>query len=99
MLSVLTQIFIKRADLFATFFDDSCMIKIGRLHNCRGKKFDCFGVFPTLDSNYFSLSLSLFARNYSTNSSAVVPVIKYKNTDLDKLQILKENKGKSGIYR
>jgi excinuclease UvrABC nuclease subunit len=26
-------------------------------------------------------------------------VIKYKNTDLDKLQILKENKGKSGIYR
>jgi hypothetical protein len=55
--------------------------------------------FPTPDSNYFSLSLSLFARNYSTNSSAVVPVIKYKNTDLDKLQILKENKGKSGIYR
>ena len=96
VLSVLTHIFFKRADLFATFFDDSCMIKIGRLHNCSGKKFFRFGVFS---GNYSSLSLSLFARNYSTNSSAVVPAIKYKNADLDKLQILKENKGKSGVYR
>jgi len=30
---------------------------------------------------------------------SVVPVKKYANTDLNKLEILKENKGKSGIYR
>ena len=99
VLSVLTHIFFKRADLFATFFDDSCMIKIGRLHNCWGKKVFRFGVFPPHSRNYSSLSLSLFARDYSTNSSAVVPAITYKNADLDKLQILKENKGKSGVYR
>jgi hypothetical protein len=29
---------------------------------------------------------------------SVVPVKIYANTDLNKLQILKENKGKSGIY-
>ena len=42
--------------------------------------------------------------SYSTNSSVgdvpqPQPVKIYKNTDLDKLRILQENKGKSGIYR
>ena len=35
--------------------------------------------------------------SYSTDSS-VKPVKKYANADLDKLQIIKENKGKSGVY-
>jgi hypothetical protein len=30
---------------------------------------------------------------------SVVPVKVYVNTDLNKLDILKENKGKSGVYR
>ena len=38
------------------------------------------------------------AKNYSTNSS-VVPEVKYANADIEKAQIIKENKGKSGIYR
>jgi hypothetical protein len=42
--------------------------------------------------------LSVDVRNYSTNNS-VVPVIKYSNADIQKLQIIKENKGKSGVYR
>lgn len=38
-------------------------------------------------------------RNYSSNKSPViVPVMKYENADLDKLRIIQENKGKSGIY-
>jgi len=28
----------------------------------------------------------------------VVPVIKYSNADIQKLQIIKENNGKSGVY-
>ena len=35
-------------------------------------------------------------RNYSTSIS---PVKTYRNPDTQKLQILKENKGKSGVYR
>jgi group I intron endonuclease len=36
-------------------------------------------------------------RNYSTDNS-VVPVIKYSNADIQKLQIINENRGKSGVY-
>jgi hypothetical protein len=36
---------------------------------------------------------------YSTNSSAVVAEIKYSNADLNKLLKIRENMGKSGIYR
>ncbi len=31
--------------------------------------------------------------------SAITPIIIYKNPDLDKLVIIKDNKGKSGVYR
>lgn len=31
--------------------------------------------------------------------SSVVPVIKYGNADVQKLQVIKENRGKSGVYR
>jgi hypothetical protein len=49
-------------------------------------------------SAWRSLRLSVNVINYSTNNS-VVPVIKYSNADIQKLQIIKENKGKSGVYR
>jgi len=73
--------------------------KIGRLHNCRGKEFGGFSISPFRSENYFSLSLSPFTLNYSTGSSAVILMIKYNNADLDKLQRLRENKGKCGVYR
>lgn len=41
-------------------------------------------------------------RNYSSANSSVVatqPVKIYKNADLDRLRILKESKGKAGVYR
>lgn len=44
----------------------------------------------------FTTTASVF--DYSTNSS-VVPVKIYRNADLDKLRIIKENKGKGGVYR
>jgi hypothetical protein len=31
--------------------------------------------------------------------SSVVPFIKYDNADIQKLQVIKENRGKSGVYR
>ena len=42
------------------------------------------------------------SRAYSTSTdmpSSVFPAKKYENADTQKLQILKENKGKAGIYR
>ena len=38
-------------------------------------------------------------RSFSTKATQVVPIKIYKNADLDKLRIISENKGKSGIYR
>jgi small neutral amino acid transporter SnatA (MarC family) len=43
------------------------------------------------DESPFSSSILL--------ASSVIPVKIYKNADLDKLQVIKEAKGKSGIYR
>jgi hypothetical protein len=55
-----------------------------------------------LEPRTFSTTLSVFeARSDSTNSS-VLPVKAlraYKNADLDKLLIIKENKAKCGVYR
>lgn len=38
-------------------------------------------------------------QNSSRCNSTVVPVIIYRNADIDKLRIIKDNKGKSGVYR
>lgn len=42
-------------------------------------------------------------KNYYSTNDGVVPAVKalraYRNADLDKLQILKENQGKAGVYR
>jgi hypothetical protein len=41
----------------------------------------------------------LTQRSYSTKNTSVVPILTYNNSDLEKLKILKENKGKAGVYR
>ena len=48
-------------------------------------------------SSILSFNAIKRARSYSTGSS-VKPVKKYANADRDKLQILKDNKGKAGVY-
>lgn len=45
-------------------------------------------------------NLSIIVRNYSTgDNKSVDPVKIYENTDLQKLDIINDNRGKSGIYR
>jgi len=41
----------------------------------------------------------LVKRLSSSNSSSIVPAKVYSNADLDKERVIKENRGKSGIYR
>lgn len=53
-----------------------------------------FSSASTLWSKAFGLSVI----NYSTDSSGV-PVKVYSNADIQKLQIIKENRSRSGIYR
>ena len=53
---------------------------------------------PYYNRNLTFPDLSVNVKSYSTDSS-VIPVKNYENADLDRLQILKENKGKSGVYR
>jgi len=38
-------------------------------------------------------------RGIHTGATTVVPVVVYSNPDLDKEKVIKENKGKSGVYR
>ena len=47
-----------------------------------------------------SLSQSSGRKFYSTkdNPNSFVPVLKYENADLQKKQVVKENKGRSGVY-
>ena len=40
----------------------------------------------------------MFYLNYSIIQLSIIPIIKYNNADTQKLDILKDNKGKSGIY-
>jgi hypothetical protein len=46
----------------------------------------------------WGLNFELFYLNHSFDLLLIMPFITYKNADLEKLRILKENKGKSGIY-
>lgn len=50
-----------------------------------------FILLNSLNFNYFMIE------NYLILLSAVTPIVIYKNSDLDKLEIIKNNKGKSGI--
>lgn len=49
-----------------------------------------FGLSSTNKNNF---------RRYASTAVPIVPIKIYKNADLDKPKIIKENKGKSGIYR
>jgi hypothetical protein len=59
-------------------------------------KFNSKSFLGTVSFNSLGLS-----QHYSTESVAltVVPIVRYSNADLDKDLIIKENTGKSGIYR
>ena len=54
-------------------------------------------------SDFRKLSFNKLSRSYSTNSSSITPSLQpvsvYINADQDKVLILKENKGKCGVYR
>jgi hypothetical protein len=53
-----------------------------------------FGVLTLL----WGLNLELFYLNHSFNLLLIMPLIIYNNADVEKFRILKENKGKSGVY-
>lgn len=48
--------------------------------------------------NEYSLSLYVFNMDFSDIYSFSVPVLTYLNTDTDKMSIIKDNTGKSGVY-
>lgn len=49
--------------------------------------------------NFMNPGFSLRSCNYSTDSNSINPVVTYLNADTLKLQIIKENRKKSGVYR
>jgi len=71
---------------------------VGSSYNL-SKRFTWYYSFNNLN-RLVENSASLIGRAFSTSTyPSVVPVKKYANADVEKLQILKENKGKSGVYR
>jgi len=50
-------------------------------------------------NSYFILGASSDLKKFYSTNNTVVPERKYQNADIEKIQILKENKNKSGIYR
>ena len=87
----------------------SFILRIKVIH--KSKNFDRFKVFKpkislTLTDTYLANISGQFAcyssvnnKNRSTACSHYNPILTYNNADLDKDRIIKENKGKSGIYR
>jgi hypothetical protein len=52
-----------------------------------------------ISCRYFSSFIRLLDDgNRNTNFFDNKPIVKYDNADIDKVKILKENKGKSGVY-
>lgn len=71
---------------------------VGSSYNL-SKRFTWYYSFNNLN-RLLEKSASLIGRAYSTSTSpSVVTVKKYTNADVEKLQILNDNKEKSGIYR
>jgi hypothetical protein len=64
-------------------------------------------MLPNFSSNHICIDFYLFDITYFSvafnfdNSVllSVIPVATYANADTEKMQILKENKGRSGVYR
>jgi hypothetical protein len=46
----------------------------------------------------WDLNFELFYLNDSFNLLSIMPLITYSNADIEKIRVLKENKGKSGVY-
>jgi len=47
----------------------------------------------------WDLLYSACFQTITSGLSAVIPVVCYSNADTQKISILKENRGKSGVYR
>jgi hypothetical protein len=71
---------------------------VGGLFYSTSSSFTKLGAIAPLSRRYFSSTSFLFS-NSTLGSSDVVPVKIYRNADLHKLEILKENLGKAGVYR
>lgn len=88
--------------IFAIFFNVSDRINNDRLprisNRYKSGPYDIKSSFVLYFLSTSFLALPSKVRNYY-NSAIVVPQKVYKNADTDKLQTLKENKHKSGIYR
>ena len=63
------------------------------------KKKRAFYLSKDLIKGQSILTSSFSLRNYSTDSNSISPIVTYLNPDTLKLQIIKENRKKSGIYR
>lgn len=63
-------------------------------------KIQTFNVASKVKTGSFAVKKGTYSKNYSTNAkSPLVPVKVYSNSDILKIEILRENKGKSGVYR
>ena len=54
---------------------------------------------PPQSSIFYAFNSRIRICHYSTDKPAVIPVKIYMNADIEKIRILKENKGKAGVYR
>jgi hypothetical protein len=57
------------------------------------------GTFPTSNSRTITTSFGITSRVFFSSNSALNPAATYDDLELHKDRILKENKGKSGVYR
>jgi hypothetical protein len=90
----------------STRFAGGCLVGNGRYTKQeRNMRFYSSSLKPFNNNNLSALTplFLSFCRANSTNSSVTdalcQPVVKYENADIQKVQILKENKSKSGVYR
>jgi NADH-ubiquinone oxidoreductase chain 3 len=85
-----------------TGYLESSNIKIDRERNSKNlyKSRSSSSVSPRKGFKHqVSIVKRFFSSQSTPNNETVVPVRVYNNLDLDKLVILSENKGKSGVYR
>ena len=50
-------------------------------------------------NRFLTKNLLYLSTNSSKSENSIKPVVEYINTDIQKLDILRDNKNKSGIYR
>lgn len=55
--------------------------------------------YVLFNNKLFQINTKKFCSSHSLNVSSITPIRSYFNADLEKVTIIKQNKGKSGIYR